>query len=316
MSSLLSEYTTLEIGGAAEKILIETDQLQLIYDSIQLKKDGKKFLIIGSGSNLLISDEGYPGTVIVNKLKGIKRDGHLIKVKSGTLLQDLVDFANQSGLKGLQTLAGIPGTVGGAIYGNAGAYGQTISDHLTKVSTLDPNQPTQREDEEYFLKDLSKNDCQFGYRESIFKKNTQIILEAEFRLTMGNSEDLIKESEEIILRRTLKYPPGIKCPGSFFKNIVADNLSPDILSQIPPEKISYGKIPSGALLEEVGAKGAGLGDIWIADYHANLFINKSHGTAKDFYNLASQYAKKVYRKYGIKLTPEVQLINLPPFNFD
>lgn len=316
----LSNFTTLQIGGPAKDIITiksEDELLQHLKSSII---NPKSSLIIGSGSNLLVSDDGFDGTIIKNEIIGIEQQGNKLIVKSGTFLQALVDYANQKGLAGLESLAGIPGTVGGAIYGNAGAYGQTISDHLISTVILGRSKTTTPES--YKLLDsgqarmtLSKPDCHFAYRDSIFKTTKDFILEIEFSLTPGNPETLKQTSLETIKKRELKYPPGIKCPGSFFKNIVASTLPKEILEKIPENFVLYGKVSSGALLESVGAKGAKLGDIEIAPYHANLFINTSNGTALDFYNLAKEYSQKVYQKYGIKLEPEVQLINLPPLSY-
>lgn len=303
---LMSNVTTLNIGGPAKDFKVAKSEKELI-DFI---KANQPFLVIGEGSNLLVSDQGVDKLVIKNEVSEIVQDGSVVTVKSGTILQNLVDFTISHGLSGLQNLTGIPGTVGGAIYGNAGAYGQTISDHLISVVILDPSVIR---NEVKDLKTLSKDECNFGYRDSGFKKNGYIILEATFKLEPGKPEELKKVADEILAKRLLKYPKGIKCPGSFFKNLVVSELPQDILNKIK-EKQVFGKIPAGALLEEVGAKGDKLRQIEIASYHANLFINRGGGRAEDFYNLAKKYAKKVKEKFGISLEPEVQLINLPPLN--
>lgn len=300
-----SELTTLKIGGPIKEVVSAETEEQLINSINQATTLKTPYLVIGGGSNLLVSDEGFDGVVIKNEIKGIHRVGDSVVVKSGVRLQELVDFANSEGLRGLENLAGIPGTVGGAIYGNAGAYGQTISDHLSRVLAFDPTSGER--------KTLMREECEFKYRSSIFKFNKNLLLEAAIDLTQGDSGVLKKTSEETIRKREAKYPPGIKCPGSFFKNIIATELSKEILDKIPVEKIVYGKVPAGTLLEMVGAKGDFLREIEIAPYHANLFINKGRGTAKDFYMLAKKYFEKVKEKFGIELEPEVQLINLPPF---
>ncbi len=300
----LKNYTTLQIGGPAKQFTIVKSEDELIESITYSKKNNLNFLIIGGGSNLLVSDEGIDSFIIKNEITGIQKQGNTLKVKSGTILQDLVDFSIKEGLSGLNKMTGIPGTVGGAVYGNAGAYGQTISDNLTKVIVFDGEK----------IKEFSKKDCQFNYRYSIFKQNHFTLLEIHFELTPGNSQDLEQESQQTLEKRLIKYPPGIKCPGSFFQNIVASTLPQEILKNIPEDKIMYGKIPAGSLLEEVGTKGDQLGQIKIAPYHANLFINEGGGTAKDFYELAKKYSQKVHQKYGITLNPEVQFINLPPLN--
>lgn len=306
MQPILSDFTTLGIGGPAQDVLRAQTQTELTEDIKKLPAGGKDFLLLGGGSNLLVSDSGFDGTVIKNEVTGIVKEGNVLTVQSGTRLQDLVDYANSNALSRLEKLAGIPGTVGGAIYGNAGAYGQAISDHLVSVKVFDVIS--------YQLSDISKYDCQFSYRNSVFKRNRYAILEAVFSLTPADSKKLKQISREIIKKREVKYPPGIKCPGSFFQNIPAEKLPAEILSKLPKEFILFNKVSTGALLESVGAKGAQVGRIKIAPYHANLFINEGGGTAQDFYKLALEYQRKVYDKYGIRLEPEVQLINLPPLN--
>lgn len=294
----LKNVTTLGIGGPAKKFTEVFTEEGLIEAIKYAREENLKFLVIGGGSNLLISDRGIECLVIKNNISGISTS---LEVKSGTLLQELVDYSIQNNLSGLQKLTGIPGTVGGAIYGNAGAYGQAIADHIIEVTAYD----------EENIVTLAKDECEFDYRFSIFKKNGFIILSAKFQLEKGDKKSMDMEAKEVTWKRFVKYPPGIKSPGSFFKNIVASTLPKEILSKIPKEKIVFGKLPAGTLLEEVGAKGQKLDGIEIASHHANLFINKDTGTAKAFYDLAKTYAQKVKEKFGITLDPEVQLINLP-----
>jgi UDP-N-acetylmuramate dehydrogenase len=302
---LMRSLTTLDIGGPAKQF-VETASAEELKNAVQYaKKKSLNFLVIGGGSNLLVSDEGYNGLIIKNSTQGISlKDTHLA-VTSGTALQDLVDFANEHGLVGLSKLTGIPGTVGGAVYGNAGAYGQSISDHLVKTICFDGEKELE----------LTKAECAFNYRDSAFKKTKYTILKITFKLDeKKRPENLQQESGETLKKRLIKYPSGIKCPGSFFKNIVASTLPDEILRNISEDKIMYGKIPAGKLLEAVGAKGDKLGNIKIAQNHGNTFINEGQGKAKDFYNLAKKYFQKVKERFDISLEPEVQLINLPPLN--
>lgn len=296
---LMREYTTLGIGGAT-KFFIEVKAEEELKEAIRWAKEkGVAFMVVGSGSNLLVNDEGYEGLIIRDSISGIKVDETTVKVNGGALLQELVDTANERGLQGLERLTGIPGTVAGAIYGNAGAYGQTISDKLVRIRVFDGQK-------EFWV---DKSECGFDYRHSRFKKNKDLILlEAEFELGVATPENLKKISQEILKMRRVKYPEGLKSPGSFFKNIVAETLPKDVLSKIPQDRVVYGKVPAGYLLEAVGAKGAKLGGVQIATYHGNLFLNQGGGTAKDFYSLAREYKKKVKEKFGIDLEPEVQLV--------
>lgn len=299
----MSKITTLQIGGPAKKFVSVKTQKDLIEAIQYAKQHNWEYLIIGGGSNLLVNDAGVDCLVIKNEITGITSQSRTLRVASGTLLQDFVNYTIEHGLSGSQKLTGIPGTIGGAVYGNAGAYGQTISDHITSIVILSESKN---------LITLTKDKSGFGYRDSAFKQRKNIILEVSLQLKKGDSKNLQRKAEEVLQKRLIKYPVGIKCPGSFFKNIVAITLPKDILDKIPSEKIIYGKLPAGTLLEMVGAKGEGENGIKIADYHANLFVNKGNGTAKDFYALAKKYAIKVKEKFGITLEPEVQLINLPP----
>lgn len=313
----LSKLTTLNIGGPAKKFVAIHSEEELVEAIQYAKKNSMEYLVIGGGSNLLVSDQGVNCLVIKNEISGIATThlrgeakqspgshlGGVISVKSGTILQDLVNYSISHGLSGLQKLTGIPGTVGGGIFGNAGAYGQTISDHIKSVTVLNTNNLT--------MQQFNNSECDFNYRDSGFKRNKYIILEVTFQLESRDPKTLQQQADDVLSKRLIKYPPGIKCPGSFFKNIVVATLPKEILDKIPPEKIVYGKLPAGALLEEVGAKGDSLDGIYITDYHANLFVNKGSGTAQAFYDLAKKYAQKVKEKFGITLEPEVQFINLP-----
>lgn len=300
----LSQVTTLQIGGPAKKFVRVSREEDLIKILKWVYENRISYLVIGGGSNLLVADGGVERVIIKNEVEGIVKTVRFLKVKSGTPLQNLVDYSIAQNLSGLQKLTGIPGTLGGAVFGNAGAYGQTISDYLREVICFNGSE----------IISLQKDECEFSYRDSIFKRNVLTILEVIFKLDIGKSKDLRKEADEILEKRQVKYPKGIKCPGSFFKNILVESLPKEILKKIPKEKIVYGKIPAGALLEMVGAKGDHLGGIQIMDYHANLFVNSGKGCALDFYTLAQKYSQKVKGKFGIKLVPEVQLINLPPLN--
>ncbi|MBI4157734.1 UDP-N-acetylmuramate dehydrogenase, partial [Candidatus Woesebacteria bacterium] len=298
-----SPLTTLAVGGPARLVLVSKDEETLVRAVNSSQELKIPFLVIGSGSNLLVNDKGFDGLIIKNEISGIEVKGNKILAKGGSLLQELVDRANEHGLSGFERMAGIPGTIAGAVYGDAGAYGQTISDHLSRVRVFS----AKGRKRDFWM---GKEGCDFDYRESMFKKKKDlIILEAEFKsLEKRNSKDLRAVSKETIKKRLEKWYPDLKTPGSFFKNVIAESLSPEVLSKIPADKIMYGKIPAGYLLEEVGAKGVRRGDVQIAPHHGNLFMNVGRATAADFYSLAQEYQKKVKEKFGITLEPEVQLV--------
>lgn len=306
-----SKLTTLNIGGPAKYLYIATTKQDLLNILDFAYQNNLKYLVIGGGSNLLVSDKGFSGLVIKNEVSGISLTGGRLArlqedsgltVQAGTNLQDLVDYTIKHSLSGMQRLTDIPGTVAGAIFGNAGAYGQTISDYLIEVECWTENK----------IVILTKAQCNFEYRDSGFKKNGCIILEVKFKLPQGNPRQLKKEADETLALRAQKYKPGIKCPGSFFKNLFTEEISEEALNRLPTRKDTYGKTPAYIFLEQLGAKGDRLGNIQIAPYHANLFINLGGGSASDFWSLANKWYKKVLQKYNIELEVEVQLINLPP----
>jgi len=294
----LAKYTTLAIGGPA-KLFTEVKTEEELIKSVRVANRLRiPFLIIGRGSNLLVSDKGFNGLAILNKVDGVSETDGKIYAKAGTQLSKLIRFAIDKGYQGTEKMAGIPGTVGGAVYGNAGAYGQAIGDHLTRVKVFEGQKVIR----------LTKADCRFGYRDSLFKKENSVLLEAEFKFKKRNKKELEKEAAKVIAERMKKYPAGILCPGSYFKNINASDLSQSQLKKIPEDKIIFGKIPAGCLLELVGAKGMTLGKIKVADYHGNLIINTGGGKASDFLKLTESLKVKVKEKFDIDLEPEVQLV--------
>lgn len=296
---LLAPYTTLRLGGPA-RYFVEVKTSDQIAEAVHWAKEQEiPFLVVGCGSNLLVSDKGFPGLIIRNLDKGIHRKGDKLRVRGGTLLADLINFSINAGLGGLEKIAGIPGTVAGAVYGNAGAYGQEISDHLTNILVFDGED----------MRRLDRNQCRFSYRSSIFKSNKDlVILEVEFTLNPAGKFVLKDEARKIIALRAQKYPPSLLCPGSFFKNLWVEDLPPETVNKIPKEKIVHKKVPAGYLLEAVGARGKSRGGIKIADYHGNLFINTGKGTPQDFWDIVQLHQRKVKKKFGILLEPEVQLV--------
>jgi len=295
----LVRHTTLRIGGPARWFQRAQTEAQLKGTVRWALDRGIDWMVVGEGSNLLVSDAGFPGLIIKNEVRGIRRSGRRISVKAGTSLQELVDFANRIGLAGLDRMAGIPGTIAGAVYGNAGAYGQTIGERVSSVRVFDGEED----------RELSGKECCFSYRESVFKQDKDlVILRAELIFEEGDPSTLQDSSVETVTRREVKYPPGLLCPGSFFKNIRVQDISSAALRQIPPERIINGKVPAGYLLGVTGARGRSRGGVRIAAYHGNLFFNAGGGTARDFWALAEEYRDKVAERFGIVLEPEVQRV--------
>ncbi|KKT78112.1 MAG: UDP-N-acetylenolpyruvoylglucosamine reductase [Candidatus Giovannonibacteria bacterium GW2011_GWC2_44_8] len=310
----LKNLATMKIGGPAKYFFIAQNEKNLIKVIKWAEQNKVRWYIVGEGSNLIPSDEGFNGLIIKNKIENFKKIGNKIYVGAGNNLLEFILKVNKFGLAGIGKMAGIPGTIGGAIYGCAGAYGQEIKDCLVKIKIYDGKA----------VKWISKNQCRFNYRESIFKiKKNWIILGAELKFSTsggsvadgknGNSKNLINKSKEIIKLREKKYWPGLLCPGSFFKNIIVKNIKPlalrkKLLKKVSKNKIMFGKIPAGYILEAVGAKGMRYGGIRVAKHHGNLIYNSGEGKSSEILKLAKILKTKAKRKFGLDLEEEVQFV--------
>ena len=300
----LAQLTTFKIGGPAEFFyeISDSEELKEIVSQAQQMK--KPVFILGGGSNLLVSDSGFKGIVI--KLKSLSEievknteDGFILSVDAGITLAKLLAKAIEIGGEGLEWAAGIPGTVGGTIFGNAGAYGQSMSQCILKVKTLNPKN--------FEIKEFLPEDCQFDYRDSVFKKNGFVILSAEIFLKKGDKNLIQKKVIEYSKERAVKNPPQPSA-GCVFKNIPLSKVNDEQLVKIPPDKIKGGKIPVGYLIEQCGLKGYQIGGAQISSQHANFFVNLGNATAKDVYKLIKLAKQKVLEKFGLKLEEEIRYL--------
>lgn len=296
---LLSELTTLQVGGICHRFARVGSRHELEQACARAREKKLPVIFLGSGSNMLFSDHGFSGLVLQNAMTGIERSGYEVQVAAGEDLGNLIRWVNQERLSGMECLYGIPGTVAGAVVGNAGAYGQQISDSLLQAIVWSDGQ----------VQILSASDVQFRYRHSVFKERRNwFLLSCILRLKHGG-DGLQEISDQILRKRQVKYPVGLRCPGSFFKNIVAADLSTETLTKIPSDFVQFGKIPAGKLLEIVGAKGARCGDAQFADYHANLMINRGQATSTHILSLANRYAARVWERFRIRLEPEIRIVD-------
>ena len=295
----MNRYTRFNIGGPAS-ILAQTGDEEAFIAAIEVARaSGMGVFVIGEGTNLIVSDQGFDGIVLRFTGSRIEAAANTVKVAAGALLQELVDFGIERGLTGLETLAGIPGSVGAAIYGNAGAYGRSISDSVRSVRFHDWQK----------VRELNAQQCGFQYRESVFKSNRNwSIIAAELVLEKANAAELRARADEIIEIRNKKYPPEMLCAGSIFKNLILKELPPVVADRVPMTVVREGKAPAAYFLEQVGAKGMGCGDIHVADYHANLIYNAGAGTAKQVCELIADLKSRVRESFGFDLVEEVQYI--------
>ena len=214
-------------------------------------------------------------------------------------MQRLVDFTVDRGLQGLETLAGIPGWTGAAVYGNAGAYGHSISERVARVRFFDGTQ----------VGEFTHAECRFAYRESVFKRHKEwIIFSVELELATGDRAELRRTADGIAKTRNEKFPATMQCAGSVFKNLLLRELAPAAAAEVPTEAVRDGKVPAAWFLEQVGAKGLERGGIRVADYHANLIYNAGSGTAAELCALIEDLKARVRARFGFELEEEVQYV--------
>jgi UDP-N-acetylmuramate dehydrogenase len=298
----LSRVTRFAIGGPARILADASSQRALIaaLDAVR----GSPYALIGGGSNLVADDQGFPGVVLRYTATDIEVDdgvtGGLVRVGSGAVLQDLVNATITAGLEGLHTMTGIPGWVGGAVYGNAGAYGHSIHEFVECVRFFDG----------FSVQEIGSAACEFHYRESVFKRHKDwIVLEATLRLPKGDPAAVKAAADGILKVRNEKYPPSMRCAGSIFKNLILAELPESVRAQIPDRVIREGKVPSAYFLELAGAKGMVLGGVQVAEYHANLIYNSGGGTSQQVRELIETLKRRVEDKCGLILEEEVQYLS-------
>jgi len=292
----LAPLTTFGIGGTAEFFVAVKSPDDLVATASAAAEYRMRYRVLASGSNIVFHDRAFRSLLIQFLGGTLKFDGDTCTVDAGVSLEKVIKGAIGGGLKGLETLSGIPGSVGGAIVGNAGAYGHSISEVVDRVEIWDG---TSR-------RWITAPECQFAYRESVFKAEPWLILRARLRFTPADARELGRISRDIINLRLKKYQPGLRCPGSFFKNVLVQDVSTSSLQKIDPARIIEGKIPAGYLLEQVGANGMKRDGIEIASFHGNLLFNRGGGTCSAVQHLARVLKARVQRKFGIELEEEIR----------
>ncbi len=295
----LSRHTRFEIGGPASIFAEARTEVAFIEALKVLEHSDVRHLVVGAGTNLVVADAGFPGVVLTFSGSAISGAGTQVTVQAGSSLQALVDFAVGRGLKGLENMTGIPGQVGAAIYGNAGAYGSSMSDFLCEVRYFDGES----------VKSLDRDGCEFRYRGSIFKRRKDwLILSAVLEFEPGGAATLAARAKEIITMRNRKYPPEMRCAGSIFKNLIFSELPERVQAMVPLEAVKGGKAPSAWFLDVTGVKGMRSGGIHVADYHANLIFNAGGGTAQELRQVIGELKRRVRERFGIDLEEEIQYV--------
>ena len=269
----------LEYGGPADIFvkLNNIDELKFIVDVS--KKQNIPITIIGNGSNILVKDKGIRGIVIKLNFNEVVKENNILNVGSGVLLVKLARIALDNELTGLEFACGIPGTLGGAIFMNAGAYGQEIGDKVIEIKYMDEN---------LNIRTVTKEKSQFSYRKSIFQKNDGIILNAKIKLEKGIKENIKKKMDEYSKIRKAKQPLNMPSAGSVFKR--EENFIP------------------AKLIDECGLKSYSIGDAQISSLHAGFIVNKGNATAKEITELIKYIQNKIKEKYNLIIEPEIRIL--------
>ena len=291
----MNKHTSFKVGGPT-RYFVKAESLDDLKKAFNLASEkGIPFFILGNGTNLLVSDKGFDGVIITlaGEFSLIEDLGNgAFKVGAAVPLGRFARSVLKQGFAGIHKLAGIPGTLGGAIYMNAGAYGQEIGTCCTQVTVLEGDGN---------IREFAANECEFGYRQSIFQKNSAIILSATFLLPTAASlgkttADLEAELAECMAKRKASQPLNMPNAGSTFKRLSAG--AADTPAQIAP----------GYYIEQAGLKGYRIGDAEVSTVHANFIVNAGGATASDIKQLSEFVQQKVTEKFGIKLHREIILL--------
>lgn len=312
----LSQIVYYKIGGAA-RFVIHCDKRQDIFEAIRFVQQNniKKTLVLGLGANILLPDTGFDGAVLL--LRGVGNDIHvenegMINVFSGESMDDLIRFSFSKQLVGLEWAGGLPSSVGGAIRGNAGAFGSEIKDTILSVDAIDLGDP------ELAVKTYTMQEAAFSYRDSYFKQHPNlIIISGTFRLTKGSEDDMVRAQkvyEENIAYRKKNHPVEYPSCGSVFKNITDPEKVSKILVAWPDvQKLSeekwHNKVSMGYIINRLGFSGRQVGGAQVSPKHTNYIVNVHQAKAEDVRSLIETIQEKFEQTFGIVPEPEVMLFD-------
>ena len=278
----LKNHTTFQIGGKCIA-LIEPKKVEDIIEAIKIcRENNLKFFVIGNGSNLLVPDDGYNGVIIKIKseFSNIQVEGECLIAHSGAKLSEVYTVAYENSLTGFEFASGIPGTIGGAIFMNAGAYGGEMKDIVESVEVLDLDNCE--------VKELKNGELDFSYRKSIIQRKNYIVLTIKLKLKKGNKEEIKAVYEDLREKRNSKQPLNFGSAGSTFKR---------------PEGHFASK-----LIEDAGLKGYHINDAWVSEKHSGFIVNKGNASYKEVMELIEYVQKVVFEKFEVKLETEVRIL--------
>ncbi|MDP3725637.1 MAG: UDP-N-acetylmuramate dehydrogenase [bacterium] len=304
----LASYTIYNIGGPARFFVDVKNADDLREAIIFAQKKNLRFVILGAGSNTLVSDKGFNGLAIRMTGGSVTVEGDKIHADAGVMMARAVIESGRASLHGFEWGIGVPGTIGGSVRGNAGCFGGEMKDVVESVEVFDSQTATSYK--------LQATNCAFGYRDSVFKTHPEwIIVSVTLKLCHGDPQEIQKEIQRITQERVAKQDIGSKCCGCIFKNAEWPhdaNEREALILKFPELAVFRDRatIPSAFLIDHAGLKGTEVGNVCISDKHANFFINKGGGTSGDVMALIALTKKKVKEKFGIELHEEIYIIGL------
>jgi len=298
----LAPHTTFKIGGVARYFFVAKNTKDVVYAILAAKKCKVPFFVLAGGSNILVSDKGFDGLVV--KIENTKYQILNTKVyaEAGVDFPVIVRAAGKRGLCGLEWAGGLPGSVGGAVRGNAGAFGGEVKDNLLFAEVLDGQGK---------IKKLTKKQCRFSYRSSVFKEKNWIVLSATFQLQKGNKKTIQDIAKEHIRYRKEKHPLEYPNAGSMFKNCSFAKFSKKLQKELSfVMKVDpFPVIPTAYLIAQAGLKGFCVGKAEVSKKHPNYVINLGGARAKDVLTLARKVKKDIKKKFSVILEQEVQYVS-------
>lgn len=300
LNELMSKHTNFRIGGPA-RWFVETKTEEEIVQALAIAKQaGVPAFILGGGSNTLVSDAGFDGLVVKIALRGFTIDGTTVTADAGVMSAALARATADAGLAGLEWMISLPGTVGGAVRGNAGCFGGETKDLLAFVRVL----------RDGVAVDVPAPADGFGYRESPFKHSADIVLRATFALKPGDTADLKRRMEEQLAKRKADQPTNAGSAGCVFKNYeIADTVELTRLgSEIPEDMAHRRRVSAGWLVEQADMKGQKIGQAQVSPVHGNFIVNLGGATADDVMQLIAMAKTRVRNRFGIQLREEIQYL--------
>lgn len=296
----LSRHTYFKLGGVADQFVEAKTKAELI-EAVRYAIDSKiPYLVLGGGSNVLVSDSGFRGLIIKNRTSAVRLKGFaggvakgkldlkeaIVEADSGVTANYLIRYTLDEGLAGLEDMLGLPGTVGGAVYNNSHHVDKLFGDHIIEVEVLDNAGK---------IKKYTNAQCQFAYDYSIFHKTKETILSASFQLKRGDKKALWEIATAAVKRRSSTQPLGLPSSGCMFKNIsLADRM-----------RLGVPTASAGYLIDKAGLKGLRVGGAVVSDVHANFIVNDGTATSADVSQLVSEVQQKIKDKFGVSLVEEV-----------